>query len=119
VIAFTYVGDFLPHVGNDAAALMSETHWPRQPRVAQLVHLRKADTTSDVTDRDLVRARIRDVDFLDHQRSCRLYLYCGLALHDRPLRSIQRFPRCYDRDLARLRNSGLQHRRHGAAAAQS
>jgi hypothetical protein len=97
VIALSYVGDFLPHVCNDAAALMSEAHWPRQPSVAQLVQLRIADTTGEVADRDLARARIRDVHFLDHQRSSRLYLYCCLALHDRPLRSIQRSPRCYER----------------------
>src|SRR5215467_1759108 len=88
VIAFFYVGDFLPHLRNDAAALMAEAHRPRQPRAAQLVHLGIANAAGKVTDRDLVRARIRSVDFLDHQRPYSLYLYGGLALHDRLLRSI-------------------------------
>src|SRR5215469_4111098 len=65
---------------------MAETHWPGQRGVAQLVHLRIANPAREVADRNLVRTRIRDVDFLDHQRPAMLYLYRGLALHERPLR---------------------------------
>src|SRR5215469_1721580 len=39
VIAFFYVGDFLPYLCNDAATLMAEPHRPRHPRAAQLVEL--------------------------------------------------------------------------------
>src|SRR5262249_49209661 len=66
-----------------AAALMAEAHRPGESGAAQLVHLGIANTAGEVTDRDLVRGRIGDVDFLDHQRPSRLYLYGGLALHDR------------------------------------
>src|SRR5262245_25964800 len=85
VIAFFYVIDFLSDLCNDAAALMAEAHWPRQSRVAQLLHLGIANTARKVTDRDLVRGRIRNVDFLDHQRPCGLHLYGRLTLHDRLL----------------------------------
>jgi hypothetical protein len=88
VIAFFYMSDFLPHLCNDATALMAKTHWPRQPRIAQLVHLGIANTARNVADCDLVPTRIRKVDFLDHQWPCSLNLYGGLALHNCLSRSI-------------------------------
>src|SRR5262249_5073752 len=93
VIAFFHVFDFLTHLSNDATALMAETHRPWQLGIAQLVHLGVADTTGEVADRDLIRARIRKVDLLDHQRPPRLYLYGSPALHGRLLGSIGAFPR--------------------------
>ena len=93
MIALFYVGDFLPRVRDDAAALMAEAHWPGQPGVVQLMHLGIANTASEVADRDLVRTRIRDVDFLDQQRSARLLPgWRGLALHERLLREIKPSP---------------------------
>ena len=74
MIAFFYMGDFLPHVRDDAAALMAKAHRPRQLGVAQLVQLGIADTAREVADRYLIRTGIGDVYLLDHQRSAVLYL---------------------------------------------
>jgi hypothetical protein len=68
VIAFFYVDDFLPHLCNDAAALMAEVHWPRQRGAAQLVHLGIANTAREVSDRDLVPPKepVRQSGRADH-----------------------------------------------------
>src|SRR5215469_9727675 len=72
-------------IGINAAALMAETHRPGQLGVAQLVDLRIANAAREIADRDLVRTRIGDVDFLDHQWRAVRYLQSGLALHERLL----------------------------------
>src|SRR6185437_11580868 len=89
VIAFLDVGDVLPHAGDHAAAFMAEAHGPGHGGVAQLVDLGIANTAGEVAHDDLVRAGIRDVDFVDYQRSPVLDLDGGLALHDGPPGSIR------------------------------
>jgi hypothetical protein len=72
---------------------MPEAHWPWQCGIAQLVDLRIANTARNIVHRDLVRAGIRDVYFLDYERPSILDLYGGFSLHDRLLRAINPRPR--------------------------